>query len=161
MLRITRQTDYGILMLTFLAGRTDETPVSSRELSEWSRLSIPMVAKILKPLARAGVVESVRGAKGGYRLSRDASDITVAEVIGVLEGPIGMTPCVAEPGTCEQEVLCPTKVNWERISHAVRHALEDIPLSEMLGPVPETLRPSRGNEDTEQPDLGLLSIQGT
>jgi FeS assembly SUF system regulator len=159
MLRVTRQTDYGILLLTFLADRDDHSPVSSRELSEWSMLSMPMVAKILKPLAKAGVVESVRGAKGGYRLTREASDITVAEIIGVLEGPIGMTPCVAEPGTCEQEVLCPTKVNWERISHAVRDALEDIVLSEMVGRIPESLRPS-GGDVASTAGTGLLSIQG-
>lgn len=143
MLRITRQTDYAILLLTFLSERSDDAPVTSRELSEWSRLSVPMVAKILTPLAKGGVVDSVRGAKGGYRLARPSSQITIADVIGILEGPIGMTACVAEPGTCEQEVLCPTKVNWERISHAVRGALDDIPLSEMTGPVPANLLPSR------------------
>lgn len=160
MLRITRQTDYGFLMLTFLAARDDDAPVSSRELSEWSGLSVPMVSKILKPLARAGVVESIRGVKGGYRLTRRASDITVAEIVSVLEGPIGMTPCVAEPGTCEQEQLCPTKVNWERISEAVRGALQDIPLSDMLGRVPDNLAPARSAAG-EQGQARLLNIQGT
>jgi len=159
MLRITRQTDYAILMLTFLAGRGDDEPIRARELSEWSGLSVSMVAKILKPLARGGVIESVRGAKGGYRLSRAAADVTVGEIIHVLEGPIGMTPCVAEPGTCEQEVRCPTKVNWERISHAVRGALDDIPLSEMLGPIPSNLLPSP-EEIAAGTSTRLLTIEG-
>jgi FeS assembly SUF system regulator len=157
MLRITRQTDYAILLLTFLAERPDDAPVASPELSEWSRLSVPMIAKILTPLAKGGIVDSVRGAKGGYRLARSPSEITIAEIIRVLEGPIGMTACVSEPGTCEQEVLCPTKVNWERISHAVRGALDDIPLSEMIGPVPTNLLPSR-DEIAGGTPTRLLSI---
>ena len=160
MLRITRQTDYGILMLTFLAGKDDNEPVTTRELSAWSKLSLPMVSKILKPLARGGIVDSVRGAKGGYRLARAASDITVAEIIGVLEGPIGMTACVAGPGTCEQEVVCPTKVNWERISHAVQGALDDIPLSDMLGSIPAHLIPTR-NELAGGTATRLLTIERT
>ena len=160
MLRITRQTDYGILMLTFLAGKVGREPVTTRELAGWSKLSVPMVSKILKLLARGGIVDSVRGAKGGYRLARPASVITVAEIIGVLEGPIGMTPCVAEPGTCEQEVVCPTKVNWERISHAVQGALDDIPLSEMLGSVPAHLLPT-GIELARGTATRLLTIERT
>jgi len=160
MLRITRQTDYGILMLTFLAGKAGDVPVTTRELSEWSKLSIPMVSKILKPLARGGIVDSVRGAKGGYRLARSPRDITIADIISVLEGPIGMTACVTEPGSCEQEVVCPTKVNWERISHAVHGALDDIPLSAMLGSVPAHLLPAREELSGGTPSR-LLTIERT
>ena len=92
--------------------------------------------------------------KGGYRLARPAQDITIGEIVRALEGPIGMTTCVVNPGTCEEEVLCPTKVNWERISMAVRVALDEIPLSEMVGPVPPALLPSSGDREESE----LLSI---
>lgn len=133
MIRITKQSDYGILMLTYMASEGADRIHTARDLSGRSGLSLPMVSKILKPLARAGIIDSHRGVKGGYTLARPAGEITVGEIIAALEGPIGMTACIAKPGTCEQEDLCPVKVNWERISHAVRDALEHIPLSEMVG----------------------------
>ena len=134
MIRITKQSDYGILMLTDMAARPAAEVHTARDLAGRVGLSVPMVSKILKPLAREGVVVSHRGVKGGYTLARPADRITVGEIIAALEGPIGMTECVTNPGTCHQEAHCPVKVNWERISHAVRDALEHIPLSEMIGP---------------------------
>ena len=134
MIRITKQSDYGILMLTEMASRPFEEVHTARDLAGRIGLSVPMVSKILKPLARGGIVISQRGVKGGYTLARPADRITVGEIIAALEGPIGMTECVTNPGTCHQEAHCPVKVNWERISLAVRDALEHIPLSEMLGP---------------------------
>ena len=134
MIRITKQSDYGILMLTEMAARPVEEVHAARDLARRVGLSVPMVSKILKPLARGGIVVSHRGVKGGYTLARPAERITVGEIISALEGPIGMTECVTNPGTCHQEARCPVRVNWERISHAVRGALESIPLSEMVGP---------------------------
>lgn len=139
MLRITRQTDYGILILTHMATLPAEDIATARDLAERCNLSVPMVSKTLKPLARAGIVESLRGVKGGYRLARPATEVTIGEIVAVLEGPIGMTECVSSPGSCEQETVCPTKVNWERISHAVRGALDDIPLAEMVDPARSAL----------------------
>ncbi len=154
MLRITRQTDYGILMLSYMAANATVDPFAARDLAAWSGLSLPMVSKILKPLAKAGIVESHRGAKGGYTLARPAERITVGEIVEALEGRIGMTACVSHPGTCEQEGACPTQVNWERISDAVRGALEHIALSDMVGPVPLRLTAADGR--AREPEL--LSI---
>ncbi len=146
MIRITKQTDYAILLLTYVAAQDPGLVHTSRSLAEWSRLSIPMVSKILKPLSRAGIMVSTRGVKGGYTLARPADRITVGEIIRAIEGPIGMTPCISDPGSCEQETFCPVKVNWERISHAVRDAVDDVLLSEMFGP-------------TEKSGPDLLAIQ--
>jgi FeS assembly SUF system regulator len=134
MLRITKQTDYAILLLTYMAAQDPNQVHTSRSLAEWSHLSLPMVSKILKPLSREGIIISTRGVKGGYTLARLAEEITVGEIIRATEGPIGMTSCITEPGSCEQESFCPVKVNWERISHAVWDAVDDVPLSEMIGP---------------------------
>jgi FeS assembly SUF system regulator len=134
MIRITKQSDYGIVMLTYMASADPGHVHTARHLAGRSGLSLPMVSKILKPLARSGIINSHRGVKGGYTLARPAREITVGEIIAALEGPIGMTTCVAKPGSCEQEDLCPVKVNWEKISYAVRDALDEIPLSDMVGP---------------------------
>jgi FeS assembly SUF system regulator len=132
-IRITRQTDYGIILLAYLASRPPEHILTARDAAKECRLPVPMVSKIMKTLAREGILMSHRGVKGGYSLGRIPERITIGDVIGALEGPIGMTECASNPGSCEQEPLCPVRINWQRISRAVRGALEEIPLSEMMG----------------------------
>jgi FeS assembly SUF system regulator len=134
MIRITRQTDYGIILLAYLASRPADLILTARDAAKECRLPVPMVSKILKTLAREGILTSHRGVKGGYSLARVPERITVGAIIGALEGPIGMTECSSSPGSCEQEPLCPVRINWQRISLAVRGALEEIPLSDMMTP---------------------------
>jgi FeS assembly SUF system regulator len=132
-IRITRQTDYGIILLAYLASRPPGHILTARDAAKECRLPVPMVSKIMKTLAREGILVSHRGVKGGYSLGRIPERITIGDVIGALEGPIGMTECASNPGSCEQEPLCPVRINWQRISRAVRGALEEVPLSEMMG----------------------------
>jgi FeS assembly SUF system regulator len=134
MIRITRQTDYGIILLAFLAGRPADEVRTARDVATSFHLPLPMVSKIMKSLARGGILSSHRGVKGGYSLARNPETITVGDVIEVLEGPIAMTECASTPGSCETEKLCPVRGNWLRISVAVREALERIPLTEMVAP---------------------------
>ena len=135
MLRITRTTDYGVLLMTRIAAAPSIDVHNAREMAEESGLPAPMVSKTLKILARAGLLESHRGVKGGYGLARPAETVTVAEIISALEGPIALTDCaVDEPSGCTIESLCPTRGNWRRISRAVREALEGITLAEMTQP---------------------------
>jgi FeS assembly SUF system regulator len=133
MIRITRQTDYGIILLTYLAGQPADLVHTARDVAEAAGLPLPMVSKILKVLAREGLLATKRGVKGGYCLALPPESITLAQVIHALEGPIGMTDCASAPGSCEWEPRCPVRVNWQRISGAVREALDKIPLSEMVG----------------------------
>jgi FeS assembly SUF system regulator len=133
MIRITRQTDYGIILLAYLASRPPRHILTARDAAKECRLPVPMVSKIMKTLAREGILASHRGVKGGYSLGRIPERITIGDIIGALEGPIGMTECASNPGSCEQELLCPVRINWQRINRAVRGALEEIPLSEMMG----------------------------
>ena len=101
-----------------------------------------MASKILKALARAGLLASHRGAKGGYGLARDAEAITVAQVIVALEGPIALTSCIEDgPGDCEIEALCPARANWQRINDAIRRALDDITMAEMAQALPTAFMP--------------------
>ncbi|HEY7213230.1 MAG TPA: SUF system Fe-S cluster assembly regulator [Thermoanaerobaculia bacterium] len=133
MIRITKQTDYGIVLLTHLAANP-EHQYNAPELAAEARLPLPMVSKILKLLARESLLVSHRGVKGGYSLARQAEAISMAEIIGALEGPIAITECISVEGDCSHEPLCPVRSNWRRINQAVRTALAGITLAEMAHP---------------------------
>ncbi|MDX2055798.1 MAG: SUF system Fe-S cluster assembly regulator [Polyangiaceae bacterium] len=137
MLRITKLTDYAIVVLAHLV-RTDGQHLSvstARDLAERSRLPAPTVSKILKELARAGLVESERGLAGGYRLARAATAITVADVVKAVEGPIAVTECSRDGESCDYTGHCPVESNWVKINHAIFGALENITLEEMSRPL--------------------------
>jgi FeS assembly SUF system regulator len=135
-IRITRETDYGIVLLSHLASGPNDRIQTARDLSSWAGLPLPMVSKILKGLARAGILVSHRGAKGGYSLARHPEDVSVGDVIRALEGPVGITECASTPGSCEQESVCPIRCRWQEISSAVREFLEKIPISHLLHSAP-------------------------
>ena len=97
-------------------------------------MEVPTASKVLKLLAGSGLLESFRGASGGYRVTRRAGDISVAEVIAAIEGPIAMTECSVEEGLCSQEERCELRSNWQRISVAVADALHRVSLAEMAAP---------------------------
>ena len=98
MIRLSRLTDYGIVLMAHLASREAGTTHNAREVAAEAGLPLPVVSKILKALARDGLLESQRGSKGGYSLSRAPEEITVPEMISALEGPIGLTECTQHPG---------------------------------------------------------------
>jgi len=135
MIRITKQTDYGIVLLTYMANHQDRQ-LAAPELAAEAHLPLPMVSKILKLLVREGLLLSHRGVKGGYSLARLPAEITMAEIITSLEGPIAITECIDVSSDCSHEQLCPVRSNWHRINAAVRGALEGITLAEMTHPLP-------------------------
>ena len=139
MLRVTKLTEYATLVLTVLATRPERV-LSAPELAEQAGLEAPTVAKVLKPLAQAGLVEGFRGAQGGYRLTRDAGAISLIEIVEAMEGPLGMTECSVHAGQCGIEDSCGMRANWRRINDVVADALRGVSLAQMLGPAP---RPSR------------------
>ncbi len=99
------------------------------------RLPLPTVSKILKLLAREGLLASHRGVKGGYSLAPPAEEISMAEIIAALEGPIAITECIERRARLLHEPLCPVRGNWQRINEAVRTALDGISLAEMAQPL--------------------------
>ena len=132
MLRISKLTDYAILAMVELT--RDGEMLSAQALAERVGIEAPTASKVLKLLAGYGLLDSFRGANGGYRARRVASDISVAAVIEAIEGPVAMTECSEETGLCEQESSCELRGNWQRISLAVRQALEQVSLAEMSAP---------------------------
>jgi|SRR5215218_5504710 len=138
MIRITKQTDYGIVLLTHVAAEP-ERQFNAPELAAETHLPLPMVSKILKLLTKEGLLDSHRGVKGGYSLSRQPESISMAEIITALEGPIAITECIEVAGDCSHEALCPVRGNWRRINQAVRAALEGITLAELAQPKKQKL----------------------
>ena len=150
MIRVTRLTDYGIVLLSRFAAEEPGAVLSARELAEETGIPLPTVSKILKTLTREGLLLSHRGTQGGYSLSRAPEKVSVADVISALEGPIALTECAGEAdGLCEIELTCPVRSNWQRITDAIREALASIPLHEMTLAHPLHHR---------QPDLGPLDL---
>lgn len=134
MLRLSKMTDYATVLMTRLAQAPDEVH-SAQSLSARTRVELPTVSKVLKQLAHAGLVDSQRGARGGYRLARPAGRISVAEIIAALEGPLGMTECSIHAGLCAQESVCSVRRNWRKISRAIVSALDGVTLADMAEPM--------------------------
>ncbi|HET6587869.1 MAG TPA: SUF system Fe-S cluster assembly regulator [Oleiagrimonas sp.] len=133
MLRISRLTDYATVVMTCLAASPGDV-LSTAQIAECTRLELPTVSKLLKLLGRAGLVESFRGVNGGYRLARAATEISLADIVEALEGPLGMTECSVATGQCDFESHCSVRGNWQRINQAVGGALKAMSLADMLQP---------------------------
>jgi FeS assembly SUF system regulator len=138
MLRLSKMADYGTVVMTAMI-REPERSRSAAEIAAAIHVPVPTVSKILKMLARSGLVVSLRGAKGGYRLSRAAEEISLTDIIHAMDGPIGMTECSITPGLCSQEAGCAVRANWRRINQAVLGVLQAITLDQMIEPVAQTV----------------------
>lgn len=141
MLRVSKLTDYASVLLGHLAHQPGRLRPAT-ELAELTRLELPTVSKVLKLLASAGLVQSQRGVAGGYRLARPATEISVAQIVEAIDGPIGMTECSAQAGQCSREHHCTVRTPWQRISSAIERALTDMTLADMIGGVPPEPPPS-------------------
>lgn len=140
MIRLSKITDYGILILVELVRRQDQASEgqelsNARALANQVELPLPMVSKVLKSLTRAGVLDSHRGAQGGYTLARRPEELTVADIIAALEGPVALTQCSAGPHVCDHEDNCSVRSPLLVINHVIQNALAGITLSDMVNPI--------------------------
>lgn len=135
MLLLTRKTDYALVAMVHLARRA-EALVSAREIAGRSHLPLPVLMNILNALAHCGLVRSVRGSRGGYRLARRPEDVTLADIIEAIEGPVGLTMCGSatrgdfEP-RCRLEASCLAREPARRVHRRLREFLSRITLAEM------------------------------
>jgi FeS assembly SUF system regulator len=134
MFRLNKLTDYAVVLMTHVANCPAPSLHSARELAEDTQLPLATVGKVLRELLDHGLVTSHRGMKGGYALARAAGDISLAEIIGAFEGPIGFTECNTTPGSCDLEPSCTVRYNSGVIGKALQHALEGIRLSDLTKP---------------------------
>lgn len=133
MLKLSRLADYATVVMSLIAAEPVRVHTGV-ELAERSHIPAPTVAKLLKLLTRGGLLESQRGAHGGYRLVREPARMSVADVIRALEGPIGVTECSIHEGNCGIESQCGTRQGWRLINTAIRQALEAVTLDQLAAP---------------------------
>ncbi len=135
MLRVSKLTDYAVVVLSRLEaeGGVQTAP----GLAAGTGIAEPTVAKVLKLLGQAGLVEGLRGARGGYRLLRPLDRLSLSEVIVAVDGPIALTACVDGGfGLCEAEHVCPVRGRWDPVNAAIRDALSAITVSRIASPSP-------------------------
>lgn len=134
MLKLSKLSDYATVLMTQLASDPDRLH-SAHELSGRTHVAAPTVRKLLKLLARGGLVQSIRGAQGGYRLVKSPTQITVADIISVIDGPIALTQCSVHKGCCAIESFCGVRSNWRLINKAILHSLQSVTLAQMAAPL--------------------------
>jgi len=135
MLTLTKKTDYALIALTHLA-RRDDASSSAREIGETYHVPLPLLMNILKTLTRGGLIQSVRGARGGYGLAMKPADISLAKLIEIIEGPIHLVRCLAS-GTgnsgfkCEVEQWCPIRAPVTKVHDHLIRFLQTISIADI------------------------------
>jgi FeS assembly SUF system regulator len=135
-MRLTHLADYAVVMMTAAARRAEGERLSATELAEETGVPLPTAQKLMGKLASAGLLTSVRGAGGGFTLARGGQDISLADVIEAVEGPIAMTPCTRseEASDCALDAHCKVKPHMTIVSDAVRGALDAVSLEQLCAP---------------------------
>jgi FeS assembly SUF system regulator len=138
MIRLSKLTDYGFVLLTRFACSDGEVWLTARDLADATGLPLPTVSKLLKVFSKHGILDAQRGVYGGYRLARQPEDIRILDVIELVDGPIAITDCACEADTgaaCSIEAHCPTRPHWQKITERIRTALSDLTLVDMAEPL--------------------------
>ncbi len=131
MLSLSKKTDYGLLALSHLTKLQDGEAASARELASEFAIPTELLAKIMQRLARADIVHSLSGPSGGYRLSRPASEISIASVINAIEGQPAFTQCTKSDGSdCDQFTRCTIRKPLALIQARILQMLSLITLAE-------------------------------
>lgn len=122
-MRLTREGEYAVRCVLYLAKRGKGVLVSRKEVAEKTDAPNPFLAKIAQQLARGGIIEIVQGAAGGYRLLREPQDITLLEVVELVIGRISLNDCVARPQTCRASATCTVHQVWNKACRQLRDTL--------------------------------------
>ncbi len=133
MFRISKLADYATAVMVYLAGQPSEAH-NAKDIAAHTRISLPTVSKLLKTLTKSGLLQSQRGASGGYTLARPAETISIAEIVTALDGDIAITECNQLSTRCLLETSCVTRHGWQLISRAFYRALHNIKLNVMAQP---------------------------
>lgn len=134
MLRISKLADYGTVVMVYLAN-CSQPLCNARDIALHTHLTVPTVSKLLKRLAAAGLLSSVRGVNGGYRLQRSANEISVAQIIYAMDESRGLTECSAHHHhECSLQGVCHIQENWRLISQAIESALNSVSLAALAMP---------------------------
>ena len=154
MLKLTKKADYGLIALRHLASLSSNgapgATASTKDIADAYHLPVPLLAKVLQQLTRAGILQSVAGVNGGYKLSRDARRITALEVVRAIDGPVILTHCFTEHGTCDQSENCTVREPLRRVHEAILELLDGFTITDLaespavkLTPLPTPLNPAK------------------
>ena len=144
MLRLSKKADYALIAMKHLALRADRGSSSAREIAGLYDVPIELMAKVLQRLVQKGLLESHQGTRGGYKLARVPSQISVADVIQAIEGPVTVTACTTEEGQCEQFSKCNVRDPLFRVRERILAALDECTIAELASdpPTPAPTRPA-------------------
>jgi Rrf2 family protein len=143
MLRLSKKADYALMAMKHLAVRGDSASSSAREIAEQYDIPIELLAKVLQRLVRRGLLASQQGTRGGYQLARVPTRITVADVIQAIEGPVTVTACSTEEGTCDQFAKCNVRDPLWRVRERILTALAECTIAELAADAPPAVPASR------------------
>ena len=143
MLKLSKKTDYAIILLTHLG--EEKFPVSAQEVATHYKLPYPMVANILKQLVSSGLIESTRGKHGGYVLAKPTNEINLAEIIMVTDSPFNLVECVHDEDNCKVHQYCPTRRPLLALHKKIQQFVEETTLAVIISdskPINLTLKES-------------------
>jgi Rrf2 family protein len=129
--RLSKKADYGLIALSYMAAPGQRAVVSAREVAEQHDIPLELLAKVLQRLARRGMLTSVQGINGGYRLARAPQTISVAEVVEAIDGPLTLTACSDTADTCNQFAKCSIRDPLHRIRERIAWALATCSVAEL------------------------------
>lgn len=130
MLRVSKLTDYGVLLLNQLMD-AGAVQLSAEDLAQRSGLNLPTVRKVLKTLVDSGLIKAQRGAGGGYRLARAATQIPVLDIVQAFEGPLTLASCGQDDSDCELAHSCTLPTQWGGLNQLLAHVLARISLLDL------------------------------
>jgi Rrf2 family protein len=146
MLRLSKKADYALIAMKHLAVRGTRSSSSAREIAELYDIPIELMAKVLQRLVRGGLLASQQGTRGGYQLGRVPTQISVADVIQAIDGPVTVTACSTEEGQCEQYAKCNVRDPLWRVRERILTALGECTIAELAAdpqtPPPTPARPA-------------------
>ncbi len=133
-MKFSTKGHYGLRAMVNLARAHEGGSLTLTEIAKSEGLSLGYLEQIMAILRKAGLVESKRGAHGGYQLTNGPAYVTVGDILRVLEGPIAPTQCASEvvsPGCCERETDCPSRLVWQRMRDSIAHVLDSTTLADL------------------------------
>ncbi|GAA0228512.1 RrF2 family transcriptional regulator [Metaclostridioides mangenotii] len=131
-MKLSTKGRYGLKAMFVLALEQDKGPIPLKLIANRQNISMQYLEQIFSALKKANLVKSVRGAQGGYLLAKNAKDITVGDVLNVLEGPVSISECMLDEDICENSNTCVTKGVWEKIKKGIEDVTYSITLQDMI-----------------------------
>lgn len=131
-MRLSTRSRYGTRLMIDLAQYSDKGPVRINDIAKRQDISVKYLEQLIIPLKKANYIKSVRGPKGGHLLAKHKDEITVGEIVRLLENDTSLVPCLENPGNCHRSESCVSRGLWEKATHAVYDSLDSVTLSELI-----------------------------